>query len=73
MVVAAGMRNLASDRPPGALEGVHPDDGGQQAGPHHPAATGSMALVQGLHHAVRAVHPGQQVADGQAHAGWFIG
>ena len=30
VVVALGLADLAGDRPPGALEGVHPDDAAQQ-------------------------------------------
>ncbi len=68
VVVALRSPHLPGDRPPGALEGVHPGDGRQQRGPHDLPDAGPVPLVQRRQHAVRAVDPGQQVADRHAHA-----
>ena len=46
------------------LERVDADDRGEQRGPHDPAAPGPVPFVQRRDDAVRAVHPGEQVADG---------
>jgi hypothetical protein len=39
------------------------DDRGEQRRPHHGAEAGAVPLVERRDHAVRAVHPGQQVRD----------
>ena len=73
VVVAGRVRHLVGDGPAGALVGVHADDGREQRGAHHPAAPGQRPLVQRGEHAVGAVHPGEQVADRDAHAGRLVG
>ena len=63
VVVALRAADLAGHRPARALEGVHPDDRRQQGGAHDLPAPGGRPLVQRGDDAVRAVHPGEQVAD----------
>ena len=66
MVVALALRHLPRDRVARALEGVHPDDRGQQRRAYDAAASGRVAFVQRSHHAVGAVHAGEQVTDRHA-------
>ncbi len=68
-MVALGASHLARDGPPGALEGMGTDRGRQQARADHPPATGAGALMQRGNHAVRPVHPGQQVRDRHPYTG----
>ena len=68
VVVALGDADLAGDGPARALEGVHPDGGGQQRGAYDAPDAGAVPLVQRREDAVRAVHPGEQVRDRHADA-----
>lgn len=68
VVVALRVPDVAGDRVGRALERVRADDRGEQRGAHDPAGAGGVALVEGGDDAVRAVHPGEQVADRHAHA-----
>ncbi len=63
VVVALRAADLARHRPPRSLEGVHPDDRGEQRRTHDRADAGAVPLVERGDHAVGAVHPGQQVRD----------
>ena len=63
VMVALGVAHLAGDRPPGALEGVHPDDAAQQRGAHQLSAAGGGPFDQPGQHADHPVQPGEQVAD----------
>ena len=65
--------DLAGHGPPGALEGVHPDDRREQRRPDDLPLAGRVPLVERGEHAVGAVHPGQQVGDGYADALRVVG
>ncbi len=67
VVVALRLRDLAGHGPARALEGVHPDDRGQQRGAHDLPPPGALALQEGGEHAVGAVHPGEEIADRHPH------
>ena len=73
VVVASGLRHLAGHGVPGALEGVDPDDRGEQRGAHLTADAGAVALVERGDDTVGAVHPGEEVADGDPDALRVVG
>ena len=50
---------------------MHADDGGEQAGPNDAPGARTFALEQRREHAVRAVHPGEQVGDQHPDPSWL--
>ncbi len=73
MLPAGRARYLARHRVGGALEGVHTDHAGQQAGSDHLTLARAIAFVQRGDHAVRAIHAGHDVSHRHTDPGRLIG